>query len=177
MLRKIKRFFYREPDVILGEADNPYMLRWWVIPRNRFLNIYLHKFMRSDDDRALHDHPWASMSLLLKGCYLEEMPVNMHRWVHHGDRETYKVLRRPFRPVFRGADAIHRVELLSQVTETDEEKDIVKPIPVWTIFITGPWRRTWGFWCPFGFRHWRDFLQEGRNEGDKTSVVGKGCGE
>lgn len=168
MLRKIKRFFYREPDVILGEADDPYMLRWWVIPRNRFFNIYLHKFMRSDDDRALHDHPWASMSLLLTGSYFEEMPVNMHRWVHHGNRETYKVLRRPFRPIFRGPKAIHRVELKFDVVT-------YRPIPVWTLFITGPRCRSWGFWCPKGFRHWRDFLAEGREPGDRTSVVGKGC--
>lgn len=42
----------RNPDFIIGGAD-PYMLRWWVIPRNKVFNIYLHRFLRSDDDRAL----------------------------------------------------------------------------------------------------------------------------
>jgi hypothetical protein len=47
----------RPPDFVIG-GDSPYMLRWWIIPRNKFFNIYLHRFLRSDDDRALHDHPW-----------------------------------------------------------------------------------------------------------------------
>ena len=48
----------RHPDFIVGGKDNPYLLRWFVIPRNPVFNIYLHRFLRSDDDRALHDHPW-----------------------------------------------------------------------------------------------------------------------
>jgi hypothetical protein len=48
----------RRPDFIIGGADNPYLLRWWIIPRNRWCNVYLHKILRDDDPRALHDHPW-----------------------------------------------------------------------------------------------------------------------
>lgn len=178
MITKIKRFFYREPDVILGSLDDPYMLRWWVIPRNRYFNIYLHKFMRSDDDRALHDHPWASMSFILSGFYIEEVPVDHDKWVNEGDRRTVKHLRRKWRPYFRGAEAIHRVELISEYWSGSCHKHNSRgEKPVWTLFITGPWRRSWGFWCPFGFRHWSEFLEEGREPGDKTSVVGKGCGE
>lgn len=47
------------------------MLRWFLIPKNRFLKIYLHKFMRSDEDRALHDHPWSFLSIILRGGYFE----------------------------------------------------------------------------------------------------------
>lgn len=47
----------RPPDVVIGGDASPYMRRWWVIPRNRRFNVYLHHFLRSDDDRALHDHP------------------------------------------------------------------------------------------------------------------------
>src|ERR1700761_649655 len=61
----------RRPDVLIGKAGDTYMRRWWVIPRNRFFNIYLHNFLRSDDDRALHDHPWVNMSILLWGRYIE----------------------------------------------------------------------------------------------------------
>ena len=49
----------REPDFIIGGHEAPYLRRHWLIPRNRFFNIYVHEFLRSDDDRALHDHPWA----------------------------------------------------------------------------------------------------------------------
>src|ERR1700761_448041 len=61
----------RRADVLIGKPGDTYMRRWWVIPRNRFFNIYLHNFLRSDDDRALHDHPWVNMSILLWGRYIE----------------------------------------------------------------------------------------------------------
>lgn len=54
---RLFRPFWRAPDFYIGGNANPYLLRWWVIPRNRFFNVYLHKFLRDDDDRALHDHP------------------------------------------------------------------------------------------------------------------------
>lgn len=31
----------RAPDFIIGGKDTPYMLRWWIIPRNKWFNIYL----------------------------------------------------------------------------------------------------------------------------------------
>ena len=46
----------RPPDRIIGGKDNPYLLRWHVVPRNPQQNIYLHHFLRSDDDRALHSN-------------------------------------------------------------------------------------------------------------------------
>lgn len=42
----------RKPDLCVGGEVNPYMRRWYVIPRNRLLNIYVHQFMRDDEDRA-----------------------------------------------------------------------------------------------------------------------------
>lgn len=54
----------RPPDRIIGEE---YLCRWYLIPRNRFIGVMLHWFIGSDDDRALHDHPWWSISFLLKG--------------------------------------------------------------------------------------------------------------
>lgn len=174
---KWTRYFrlFRKPDVVLGTAENPYMLRWWVIPRNPFLNIYLHKFLRSDDDRALHDHPWASMSFLLTGSYLEEVPADPVKWVENGDRRTVKHLRKRWRPYFRGCEAIHRVELIPVGGWNAVPPYPQPPVkPVWTIFVTGPWRRSWGFWCPYGWRSWREFL-DGHEPGGDHSVVGKGC--
>jgi len=129
----------REPDVKIG--DN-YLWRWWLIPRNRFFNIYLHRFGRSDDDRALHDHPWFSVSLLLKGEMIEHN--------HNGIRYIPWLL-----PIFRTAKFAHRLELVKG--------------PVWTVFITGPRIRSWGFYCPQGWRPWREFTTP---DGNGT---GKGC--
>lgn len=120
------------------------MRRWWVIPRNRIFNIYLHNIVRSDDDRALHDHPWWNLSILLKGQYLESTPTGNH-------------FRKRGSLILRKATSAHRLEIVGG--------------SVWTLFITGPVIRSWGFHCPQGWRHWKEFVKvvEGGNE------TGRGC--
>jgi hypothetical protein len=59
----------RDPDFVIGRAGRPYLRRWWVIPRNRWFNIYLQEILQDDDDRALHDHPWVNCSIILRGSY------------------------------------------------------------------------------------------------------------
>lgn len=150
VLRKMMRVAQsREPDFIIGNRADPYLRRWWIIPRNRVFNIYLHHFCRSDDDRALHDHPWVNLSWLLDGTYLEHSP--------NGIAE-----RRSGQMVARLPSAAHRVQLL--VSDTGREK------PVWTLFITGPRVREWGFLCPRGWRHWKEFTAR-----DDKGQVGRGC--
>lgn len=137
----------REPDFIIGGADDPYLIRWWVIPRNRYFNVYLHLFKRSDDDRARHTHPWLfNISWLLRGKYRE--------WFGDGANDFADRNAGEIKP--RWGAAPHRVEL------TDGD--------CWTIFITGPRIREWGFLCARGFIHWKIFTAAG-NSGE----VGKGC--
>ena len=142
----------REPDFYIGGKANPYLLRWWVIPRNRVFNIYLHKFLRDDDDRALHDHPWISLSVILSGGYLEHTAAAIRHW-----RAGSVVLRR--------AKHAHRIELLR-----DGQCLVRRVVPAWTLFITGPRIREWEFHCPQGWRHWREFTSE-----TDSGHVGKGC--
>jgi len=68
LARETKR---RDPDIVIGGRADPYLLRWFMIPRNPIFNVYLHEFRRSDDDRALHDHPWINLSYLIDGEYVE----------------------------------------------------------------------------------------------------------
>lgn len=137
----------RAPDFIIGGAKDPYLLRWFVIPRNPFFNVYAHEFRRSDDDRALHDHPWLfNMSVLLGGSYLEHTPIGVY-------------LRMEGMRKFRWGCAPHRVELINRQ-------------PVRTLFITGPKLWRWGFYCPHGWVHWKKFTAVGR-----PGEIGKGCGE
>jgi hypothetical protein len=133
----------RAPDFVIGPPADPYLERWWLIPRNRWFNVYLHRFRHSDDDRALHDHPWWNVSILLRGEYVEITPKG--EWV-----------RRAGAVVFRAARAAHRIEL--------------RKGHVWTLFLTGPVVREWGFLCPKGWRHWRDFVSLS-NPGE----AGPGC--
>jgi hypothetical protein len=57
----------RKPDMVIGDPARPYLLRWYIWRSKRFGSCYLHKFLRDDDDRALHDHPWWFVSLILIG--------------------------------------------------------------------------------------------------------------
>lgn len=140
----------RPPDLIVGTKADPYLRRWWLIPRNRFLNVYLHCFHRSDDDRALHDHPWWSLSLLLCGRYFEQ--TISAGGINHRREYRMGAWRR------RGARFAHRVE--------------IKPGErCWTLFITGPVIREWGFHCPTGWRSHRDFASLTNG----VSGVGLGC--
>lgn len=118
----------RSPDVVIG---GNYLRRWWAVPRNAFANVYVHQFLRSDDDRALHDHPWPSSSLILDGRYIEHTPEG-------------QFVRQPGDFVSRSADALHRVELIGSA-------------PVITLFTTGPKVRDWGFACPQGWVPWQQF--------------------
>lgn len=167
------KYFKREPDLIIGGKENPYMLRWWIIPKNPIFNIYLHKFLRSDDDRALHDHPWLfNCSILLKGEYLEIVPENKKKWPE--DLSTKAVWRRAVGVYFRPGIAPHRVQLFRKWIPSKtvfKGMRLAQEEPVWTIFITGPRIREWGFYCPKGWVLWTKFTNNSGNE----STVGKGC--
>lgn len=110
----------RPHQVIGDDPAEPYLLRWFLIPRNPLINIYRHRFCQSDPS-VPHDHPWHFASLVLSGHYRE---IREHR----------TIVRRPGSVAFRRAGSRHRVELLGG--------------PVTTVIITGPRCRRWGFWCP-----------------------------
>lgn len=179
---KICKWRGRWPDRVIGENVDPYLLRWHLIPRNSFFNIYLHKFMRSDDNRALHDHPWAwNISLILRGQYIEHMPYDRKRFAKPQisdnitlvDMRTKTKNRRAWRPIFRWGITPHRVELI-KYQESFVPRwgwSLIKERPVWTIFITGRYVREWGFYCAHGWRWWKIFV----SERDGSNSVGRGC--
>jgi hypothetical protein len=141
----------REPDfVIRGSGNTAYLRRWWVLPRNSVFNIYAHEILRSDDDRALHDHPWLNVSIVLEGYYVEVIGDDRGRPLEHRWREAGDI-------VARLPTASHRLELINDR-------------PCRTLFITGPRVRVWGFWCEWGWRPWQDFVA-----GPKGSEIGRGC--
>jgi len=137
----------RLPDFIIGGAEAPYLRRWWLVPRNALVNIYLHQFLRSDDDRALHDHMYVNLSVLLEGEYVE------HTIAQGGVCRARRYAAGDWR--IRLPTTAHRIEVDS---------------PCWSLFITGPRVRQWGFHCPRGWRHWRDFVDD-RDHG----AAGRGC--
>lgn len=141
----------RPPDFVIGPHHAPYLRRWWIIPRNRWVNVYLHEIRRDDDDRALHDHPWWNVSILLRGAY-REIRKDGSRKIHRAGSI-----------IFRSATTAHRLEL-------PVENGGVRY--AWSLFITGPRVREWGFHCPNGWVIWSDFVDP-----NDSGKIGRGCGE
>jgi len=153
--RLIARVTRRPPDFVIGGAERPYMLRWHLL-KTRWLSVYLHQILRSDDDRALHDHRADNVSILLRGCYDEVMPCPLHpEALHLGHFLTLR--RHAGDIVRRRAEALHRLEL-------------VDAAPCWTLWIKGRERRDWGFACRQGWVPWQVFTAA-----DDSGQVGRGC--
>lgn len=173
--------YRRQPDLVVG-AENPdgaYLLRWYVTPWRgwfssvpegelkrwqraalwciRWLpNLYLHKFLRDDDDRAHHDHPSWAFSAILQEGYVEHTIAAGGIHV----RTEYAPGSVRFLPMRH----VHRIELHRDAAGN--------AVPCWTLFLFGPRLRSWGFHCPDrGWVHWRDFTADG-----KPGEIGKGCG-
>lgn len=113
---KIKKTILRRSNCV------PYLIRYSLLS-TRFLSIKLHHILTSDD-QCLHDHPWAFISILLKGKYAEEGPKNKFRIYGRGN------------VLFRRAKWKHRL-LVHE--------------PVWSLVFTFRKSREWGFWTKRGF--------------------------
>lgn len=143
----------RPCDFTVGAKDSIYLKRWWLIPRNGLFNVYYHLFLHSDDDRALHDHMYFNLSILLEGEYIEHtIKAGGVQVTKHRTAGTLSGIK------FRAPWSAHRIELINST-------------PCRTLFITGPRMRRWGFHCPKGWRHWKEFVQQ--EPGGNSQ--GKGC--
>lgn len=136
----IDRLLYRITErlpcrIIDGEQGEPYLERYYLCGLGwiglRGWHAYLHRFVDSDPDRGLHDHPWGrALSLVLTGGYeeirLAERPAPGAR-AHTVSRAV-----RPWRlNRLRGED-YHRVVLHEGRC-------------AWTLFVHGPRIKGWGF--------------------------------
>lgn len=74
-----------------------YMARTWLRDKREGMQYAarVHKVMRSDHDRALHDHPWHNASIVLEGGYWEVVPGRFQAAIekhHHGRCASHTVL-------------------------------------------------------------------------------------
>lgn len=125
-------------------GPDKYITRFFLIPRNRWFNLYLHRYDGPDNrDYGLHDHPWWSLSIRLWGKFLVEdrgLTKSRRRFADGTEVNTLKATRLNVvlpRVVIRKAIDAHSI--------------IDGDWPVWTLFITGRNIRTWGFHTPFGW--------------------------
>ena len=133
------------PNKTIVNCDRqPYLRRWYLF-RTKPFAIFLHRFFRSDEDRALHDHPWPFITFILWRGYIEHTQTCKE---NHCERPSHKSAKRkwPMMVCYRPAEWRHRVEL-------------VKGKPAWTIVFRFRERRMWGFWERTGFLPWNKWWQ------------------
>lgn len=119
----------RRNVIMACSGKKPLLVRYFLL-HTAPVSIFLHHLLQSDDERALHDHPWTFVSVLLTGGY----------WEH---TVTERLWRRRWSVLFRPAEWQHRLEL---------EK------PVWTLVVKFRSRREWGFIMQDGWHQWSEYL-------------------
>lgn len=114
---------------IWNRRERSVLMRRWFAHLGA-VSVLVHKFESSDDTSlGLHDHPWSFLTIVLWRGYDELRPESVVR-------------RRPGSIAFRRAEDLHAVRLRGG--------------PSWSICITGPRRREWGFQTAKGWVARRD---------------------
>lgn len=128
------------PNEVISRNGRPYLERWYVArQRNEALdNVYIHRFVASDLGEDLHDHPWSSHGIVLRGWYVEE-------WIDD-DGANRVGSRQVGHVIARRADTSHAIIACEPGTVT--------------LFMTGPKIRDWGFITPDGWVHHQQYHQE-----------------
>ncbi len=129
MLRKaLYNFSGRLPCRLIHTQEKRYLERYFLGQLFGF-TFYLHRFVGSDGDRALHDHPWKQAgALCLAGGYLERRI----RWFNP---ETGYDTRD--RRIFPGRLNLIRAAVFHQIISTEPD--------TWTLFFHTPKIKEWGF--------------------------------
>lgn len=140
--RVLDRLF--DGKVVVNCERDPYLYRWFIVRWN-WLGVFLHKFVRSDEDRALHDHPWSFLVVPLWRGYVEHSDVENPETGERTPtkRRVWPIIGTRLRP----AEYRHRVELIDGR-------------PSWSLFFRFRKRRLWGFWPSEGFTAWNRWWQE-----------------
>lgn len=162
-----------------SEKEGCYVATWrepvvWLLQKLG-IAVRIHCIHTPDLDRALHDHPWTFVSVVLAGWYKEERPVQpqkadfamqyellqlppldapltLHDVEMHLNPPVVASIRERCEAAVRGPGSIalrrfyHRHRIVA-----------VSPGGVWTLFITFRKRQSWGFFTPKGKIWWWEF--------------------
>lgn len=127
LAERILNRLFKKREIVNCDRD-VYLHRWYVF-RSKPVSLFIHKFVRSDEDRALHCHPWDFLVIPIWRGYIE----HNRQWddgegTRHGPPIPYEGRTRVL-PIlgtrFRRAEYRHRVELLpvpSKITPEEFER-------------------------------------------------------
>ncbi len=157
----MKYFQFLDKRIIKRRNDQPYLIRWTILGfgiDSSWFSIKLHNILISDEE-CLHNHPWAFISIILKGSYTEHtkwLPwaYNVSGWSDPviSEKNGFHVQYKTFKAgniLFRPARWSHRLELPNALGPNPE--NVYIPIPVWTLVFTFRKVQRWGFFTTKGW--------------------------
>lgn len=148
--------------VIRDGCGSPYLIRLTLFTIFGY-SLKLHVFLRGDEDRELHDHPWGFWTWLIVGEYFEEVPWSQVSENHH----KFNLLPPPGKPdlalITQGNDDnvhvfIHRKAGDLDYRPPEWRHRVTIQNPVVTIVLTRGKVREWGFWTVKGWIPWTKFV-------------------
>lgn len=177
---KYLQFF--EKRIIHRREGIPYLIRWTLLgigEDSRWFSIKIHNILVNDEE-CLHNHPWAFISIILKGSYTEFIKVEPWSYkfkvkYKHGqpvswsdpvysEKNGFNTQHKLFRRgniLFRSAHWSHRLQLGNiLVPASDGEGFVMQPIPVWTLVFTFKKIQNWGFFTKNGWIPWWRYSEE-----------------
>lgn len=151
--------------------DGRTFLDRWGLCHERWGGFYVHHIAGPDPGKDLHDHPWAFVTIILRGGYTEHYarcpdgPNGAGRYVHPSKIEACYMAEIAERwPDTCTAGFVRRWRWLSvHRMPLGAAHRIVDARPgTWTLVLRGPTRRTWGFYLPTGWVAWTEYDYDAR---------------
>lgn len=172
--------YWLVPFVTSGRAASDkdagcYVATWrqpltWLLQRLG-IAVRVHCIHTADLDRALHDHPWTFLSVVLRGWYVENRPSTPNNAVFEEvavpiELPIYRSL--PIEAIYRIVNPPVTMVMQEPVDEAQRRAGsiavrrfyhrhriiAVSPGGVWTLFVTFRKRQSWGFFTPQGKVWW-----------------------
>jgi len=129
---------------ICGPDGSLYLRRWTLLKLFGW-KLMLHRIVRPDYARDLHDHPWSFVTVVLRGGYSELMRSD--------DGREVRRINKPLRIRINRAPHPH---LIDRLLNGD----------AWTLVLHAQDVREWGFYTECGWMPWRtycDRVYEGKS--------------
>jgi hypothetical protein len=130
----------------LSHGGRTFLDRWGIV--TRWGGFYLHHIAGPDPGMDVHDHPWAFVSLVLRGGYDEE-----YIGTHEAVAAAWCAERWP-ETCTPGVARCHRWLSVHRVPLNVAHRIIAVQPGTWTLVLRGPDRRVWGFYPPSGRIEW-----------------------
>lgn len=151
----------RTPYTHIAHDGSTYMERYWLFnsyergpekqERSKYTwfpwNIRIHWIRRADMADHMHDHPWNARTIILRGWYADDRIFTSESGAEYID----SIYRHVGDTALIGFGQYHHI---SQVA----------PQGAWTLFISGPYKGTWGFLVDGVKKPWREYFAPGKTD-------------